>query len=499
MDVSFPTAAEADAIIIPVAEKGKLASEAAIAIDQQSDGAISAAIEAAGFKGGAGRSLDILAPRGIDAKRVLAVGVGDATKTDAAGFELFGANATKALLTSGAKKVAILTEGFGAIGPAEAAARTAFGARLAAYRFDQYRTKLKDDQKPSIAELQVVSGAGKAAEAAYESLSAAADGVYLARDLVSEPPNVLYPESFAKRLKALEELGVEIEILGEKQLAEENMRAMLGVGQGSVRESQLVVMRWKGAKKKEAPVLALVGKGVCFDSGGISLKPGGGMDEMKGDMGGAAAVAGAMHAIAARKAKANVIGFVGLVENMPDGAAQRPGDIVTAADGQTIEILNTDAEGRLVLCDVMHYAQKHHEPKWMIDLATLTGAIITALGSEHAGLFCNDDGFADAIAAAGKAASEPVWRLPMNASYDRKVDSKIADMKNIATGRPGEASSIVAAQFLQRFVKKDVLWAHLDIAGTAWKSGSEDPREPTWATGWGVRLLDRLVHDLYEE
>ncbi|MET0546426.1 MAG: leucyl aminopeptidase [Caulobacterales bacterium] len=498
MDVSFPAHAEADAVIIPAGDKGKLASDAAQALDQQSDGLITAAIEASGFRGGVGKSLEILAPRGIDAKRVLVIGVGDTSKTDASGFEAFGAQAVKALLSSGAKSAAFLTEGFGAIGPAEAAARTAFGGVLAAYRFDAYRTKLKADQKPSLAKIQIVSGAGAAAETAFESLSAVAEGVYLARDLVSEPPNVLFPQAFAKRLRELTALGVEVEVLGEKELADHDMRALLGVGQGSVRESQLVTMRWKGAKRKESPTLAVVGKGVCFDSGGISLKPGGGMDEMKGDMGGAAAVAGLMHAIAARKAKANVVGVVGLVENMPDGAAQRPGDIVTAADGQTIEILNTDAEGRLVLCDAMHYAQKQFEPKWMIDLATLTGAIITALGSEHAGVFSNDDGLAEAITAAGNATGEPVWRLPMGSAYDRMIDSKIADMKNIATGRPGAASSIVAAQFLLRFVKKDVLWAHLDIAGTAWKSGSDDPREPTWATGWGVRLLDRLVQDLLE-
>ncbi|MFZ4687309.1 MAG: leucyl aminopeptidase, partial [Hyphomonadaceae bacterium] len=313
----------------------------------------------------------------------------------------------------------------------------------------------------------------------------------------SEPPNVLHPESYADRIQELTELGLEIEVLDVAAMTKLGMGSLLGVGQGSVRGSRLVVLKWMGAKDKKSAPVAFVGKGVTFDTGGISLKPGPGMQDMKGDMGGSAAVVGAMISIAKRKAKANVVGLVGLVENMPDGNAQRPGDIVRAAAGKTIEIQNTDAEGRLVLCDVLWYAQKKFHPKAMIDLATLTGAIIISLGNEHAGLFSNDDDLASKLTAAGKVEGEPVWRLPLGAGYDKQIDSEVADMRNI--GNAGNAGSITAAQFLQRFVDEGRAWAHLDIAGTAWKPGNDNPLEPTWATGWGVRILDRLIADNYED
>ncbi len=271
------------------------------------------------------------------------------------------------------------------------------------------------------------------------------------------------------------------------------MHALLGVGQGSAHESRLVIMRWNGGKKADDPV-AFIGKGVCFDTGGISIKPAGGMEDMKGDMAGAACVVGLLRALAERNARVNAVGAIGIVENMPDGKAQRPGDIVTTMSGQTIEIINTDAEGRLVLADVLHYVNKRFKPKFMVDLATLTGAIVVALGHEHAGLFANDDKLAERLLKAGLATGERVWRMPLGAEYDKKIDSKFADMKNTG-GRDG--GSITAAQLLQRFVEKTP-WAHLDIAGTAMASPQTDVNK-SWASGFGVRLLDRLVADHYEK
>ena len=380
----------------------------------------------------------------------------------------------------------------------EAGAHAALGAQLAAYRFDNYRTKMKPEHKPTLEAVEIAMEGPAAARARFEKDSAVVDGVFFARDLVSEPPNVLYPEEFAKRIKEMESLGLEIEMLDTAAMQKLGMGALLGVAQGSERPGRLVTMQWKGLRSKSARPLALVGKGVTFDTGGISLKPGAAMDEMKGDMGGAAAVVGAMKALATRKAKANVVGVVALVENMPGGNAQRPGDIVHTMSGQTIEVLNTDAEGRLILADAVWYAQEKFNPTAMVDLATLTGAVIVALGHEHAGLFCTDDDLAHAIELAGQTEGEAVWRLPLGPAYDKLIDTPNADMKNIA-GKP-VAGSIVGAQFIKRFVKDGVAWAHLDIAGTAWKPGPyEDPLSPAWATGYGVRLLNRLVANRYEE
>jgi leucyl aminopeptidase len=336
-----------------------------------------------------------------------------------------------------------------------------------------------------------VKGAA-AARRGFAPLEKLAEGVVFTRDLVSEPPNELYPVTFAKAVRHLTKLGVKVEVLGEAQLAKLGMKALLGVGQGSVRESQVVVMQWNGAARSKTPI-AFIGKGVTFDTGGISLKPAAGMGDMKWDMGGAGAVAGLMKALAGRKAKANVVGIIGLVENMPDGNAQRPGDVVTSMSGKTIEILNTDAEGRLVLADVLWYCQKRFKPSFMVDLATLTGAIITSLGHEYAGLFASDDTLSKNLIAAGEATGEKVWRMPLAEPYDKMIDSDIADVKNIG-GR--DAGSITAAQFLQRFTN-DVPWAHLDIAGMAWSSKDADT-VPKGGTGYGVRLLDRLVRDFYE-
>jgi leucyl aminopeptidase len=321
---------------------------------------------------------------------------------------------------------------------------------------------------------------------------AIADGVVLARDLVNEPANVLYPGEFARRASGLSKLGVNVEVLDVAAMRKLGMGALLGVGQGSAHESKVVVMRWNGGKRGTDPI-AFIGKGVCFDTGGISIKPAQGMEDMKGDMAGAACVVGLMHALAARKAKVNAVGAIGLVENMPDGKAQRPGDIVKTMSGQTIEIINTDAEGRLVLADVLHYVNKRFKPKFMINLATLTGAIIVALGQEYAGLFSNDERLCERLAKAGEATGERVWRMPLGPEYDKMIDSKFADMKNTG-GR--WAGSITAAQLLQRFVNKTP-WAHLDVAGTAMGSPQTEINR-SWGSGWGVRLLDRLVEDYYE-
>jgi leucyl aminopeptidase len=377
---------------------------------------------------------------------------------------------------------------------AEQAAWLAAGMRLRGYRFDRYKTKKKgDEDSPARADISIAVADVAAAKKAFGPDNHVVDGVIIARDLVNEPPNVLYPEEFARRASQLRKIGVGIDVLDVKAMTKLGMGALLGVGQGSSRPSRMVVMRWNGGKKGESPV-AFVGKGVCFDTGGISIKSAGGMEEMKGDMGGAACVVGLMHALAARKAKINAIGAIGLVENMPDGNAQRPGDIVTSMSGQTIEIINTDAEGRLVLADVLWYVAKKFKPKFMVDLATLTGAIMVALGTENAGLFSNNDELSDRLTKVGLETGERVWRMPLAPEYDKLIDSQFADMKNTG-GRYG--GSITAAQFLQRFVD-DTPWAHLDIAGTAMGAPKTDINQ-SWGSGFGVRLLDRLVADYYEK
>ncbi|SLN11831.1 leucyl aminopeptidase [Ruegeria meonggei] len=365
----------------------------------------------------------------------------------------------------------------------------ALGIALRSYDFVAHKTKESD------AAGTITISHQKADEVAadFAPKYAVADGVRMTRDLTNEPANVLTTTEFADRLAEMQELGLEVEVLEEGKLAELGMRTLLSVGQGSVSPSKVVVMQWNGGDKDDAP-LALVGKGVVFDTGGISLKPAGGMEDMTMDMGGAGVVAGTMRALAKRKAKANVVGLVGLVENMPSGNATRPGDVVTSMKGDTVEIINTDAEGRLVLCDVMWYTQERFKPVGMIDLATLTGAVIIGLGHENAGVFSNNDTFCDAFLKSAKAEDEGAWRLPLGEAYDKQLKSRIADMKNVG-GRP--AGSITAAQFLQRFVKEETPWIHLDIAGVASVS-SETSYAPKGATGWGVRALNRLVQDNFE-
>jgi leucyl aminopeptidase len=462
---------------------------------------ITRAAAAARFKGKAGSALEILAPAGIAASRLLLVGVAtggdeaDAAKPEAAAkddeFVSLGGQ-TAARLGQACEAVVIFDLPERPADQAAAAAQFALGGWLRAYKFDQYKTKKKDDSERE-GPIDVLIGVGDpaAASAAIDEASHLAEAVVLARTLVNEPANVLSPAEFARRASELMKLGVEVEILDEKMMAELGMRALLGVGQGSEAESKLVVLRWNGGG--EAAPVAFVGKGVVFDTGGISIKPAASMEDMKGDMAGAAAVTGALHAIAARKAKANVIGVLGLVENMPDGKAQRPGDIVKSMSGQTIEVINTDAEGRLVLADALTYVIDKYKPAAVVDLATLTGAILVALGQEYGGLFSNNDELSERLTKAGVSTGEKLWRFPMGAAYDKLIDSKFADMKNTG-GR--HAGSITAAQFLQRFVGKTP-WAHLDIAGTGMGSPSSDINQ-SWGSGWGVRLLDRLVRDNYE-
>jgi leucyl aminopeptidase len=453
------------------------------------DGPLASAAAGTRFTGAKGQTLDILAPEG-GAQRLVLVGAGKRDAFDALGAEHAAASAYAAVKLSGLDTLRVETPN----GDTELAARAALGVRLACYRFDKYRTKEAAEKKPSITKTQVSSADPDGALAAFPALAALADAVSFTRDLVSEPPNVLYPAEFARRVKALESLGLQVEILGEAEMTKLGMGSLLGVGQGSIRESQLVVIRWNGADDKDAQPVAFVGKGVCFDTGGISIKPADGMEDMKWDMGGAGAVAGLMHVLAGRKAKANVVGILGLVENMPDGNAQRPGDVVTSMSGQTIEIINTDAEGRLVLADALWYCQDRFKPKFMVDLATLTGAIIISLGNDYAGCFSNNDELSANLLDASVKEGEPLWRMPIPPQYDKQIDSVIADMKNTG-GRPG--GSITAALFLQRFVN-GLPWAHLDIASTAWKKPSTVPTIPEGATGYGVRLLNRMVQEKYE-
>jgi leucyl aminopeptidase len=444
------------------------------------------------FKGKQNSSLEIVAPAGLGATRLVVMGVGRAKGLKSEDFVKLG-GAAMGKVPSPATAATILADLPGGELKPDRAADLAFGARLRAYSFDRYKTKRKDDDdRAAEVTLSVAVANVAATQKAFVTRNAVADGVIWARDLVNEPANVLYPEEFARRTNNLKKLGVAVEILDVPAMKKLGMNALLGVGQGSEHPSRVVVMRWNGGRKNAEP-LAFIGKGVCFDTGGISIKPAASMEDMKGDMAGAACVVGLMQALAGRKAKVNVVGAIGLVENMPDGRAQRPGDIVTTMSGQTIEIINTDAEGRLVLADVLHYVNKRFKPKFMINLATLTGAIIVALGHEHAGLFSNNDTLSERLLRAGQATGEKVWRMPLGPEYDKKIDSKFADMKNTG-GRDGGA--ITAAQLLQRFVDKTP-WAHLDIAGTGFASSQSDINR-SWGSGFGVRLLDRLVAEYYE-
>ena len=491
MRIEFTTTKDspgASGALALIAFEDVLLSGAVGELNRTTGGAVERALSGGRFSGKPGQTLQLLAPHGMDAAQVVLVGAGKQAEFDERAAELAAARAYQAIKTSGAEILMI------ALGGEVLAAHGALGVSLGAYRFDRYRTTEKAEKKPSVTTVKFAVGKPAAAEKAWKKLSTLVDAIILARDLVSEPANILYPEEFARRVKRLTTMGLEVEILGEKEMRKLGMGALLGVGQGSVRESQLAVIQWKGAKDPRAAPVAFIGKGVCFDSGGISLKPADGMEEMITDMGGAAAVTGAMAALAGRKAKVNAVGILGLVENMPDGAAQRPGDVVKTMSGQTVEVINTDAEGRLVLADAVWYCQDRFHPRIMIDLATLTGAIIIALGKGLAGLFSNNDDLTEKLLAASKASHDALWRMPLPSEYEKQIESAVADVKNTG-GRPG--GSITAALFIQKFVN-DVPWAHLDIASTAWKPASMNPTIPNGATGFGVRLLDQLVADHYE-
>ena len=502
MKISFSSAKLPDTGALAVAVcGGRALSPSAAALDKATGGAIKRALSASRFKGEKGELLEILAPPKRKNSRIVLFGVGAPKAMKQTDLENSGGAVVAHLLKVGEQQAAVCVDDLkdAAIAPSAQAAHQAYGALLRSYRFDKYRTKEKPEKKPALKSISFILADAAAARRTYARLAQIAEGVFQTRDLVWEPSNVLYPASLAAEAKKLTKLGVKVQVLGEAQMAKLGMGALLGVGQGSRRESQLLVMRWDGAPSARGAAkqpVAFVGKGVTFDTGGISIKPAGGMEDMKWDMGGSGVVVGLMKALASRKAKVNAVGVCGLVENMPDGNAQRPGDIVTSMSGQTIEVLNTDAEGRLVLADALWYTQEKFKPRMIVDLATLTGAIIIALGHEHAGMFSNDDELCESLTEAGKAVGEPVWRMPLGPEYDKLIDCDAADMKNIGGGRAG--GSITAAQFLQRFIKEGTPWAHLDIAAMAW-STKDKPTVPKGGTGFGVRLLDELVAAKYEK
>jgi leucyl aminopeptidase len=444
------------------------------------------------FTGRAGQVFEGFASLGGSVKRIALTGAGEADAADRrANLERAGAALTAKYLASG--ETAMVVDLANAGLSADDAAAVLLGLRLRGWRHDKYRTRLAADKRPSLTTVHV-TGAPEGTAAAWERESALAKGVEFTRGLVTEPANIIYPETFVTACEdAFAGTGAELTVLGEAEMTALGMGALIGVGQGSERESKILAIRWNGGTAGDKPTV-FVGKGVTFDTGGISLKPPPGMEDMKWDMGGAGAVVGAMLALVSRKAKANVIGVVGLVENMPDGKAQRPGDVVTTMSGQTVEVLNTDAEGRLVLCDVLHWVQEQYDAARIVDLATLTGAMIISLGNEYGGMFANDDTLAAQLSTAGLTSGDKLWRMPLGANYDKLIDSPIADIKNVG---PREAGSITAAQFIQRFIKNGTPWAHLDIAGMVW---SNKPGQ-TWekgATGYGVRLLDQFVRDVAE-
>ena len=499
LQISFTKSATPDggtAVVLTLS--GTLAPSGADVADP--GGVFEKAAKAASFKGKALSVVDILAPHGSPADRLVGLGLGK--PDDIKQHDWLKAGGVAASKLAKAEKATIYLDIPGLDVTPEQMADFALGMLLRTYSFEQYKTK-KDDAKDEgdteakpgkkkPVKVQLVTEKSGAAKKAFEVAQAVAEGVNLARTLVNEPPNVLGPVEFAARASELSKLGVDVEILTEKEMGKLGMGALLGVAQGSARPPRLAILQWKGGKSKDKPI-AFIGKGVVFDTGGISIKPAAGMEDMKGDMGGAAAVTGLMHVLAARKAKVNAIGILGLVENMPDGNAQRPGDIVTSMSGQTIEIINTDAEGRLVLADALWYCQDRFKPQLMINLATLTGAIMVALGTDHAGLFSNNDDLATKLTEAGLETQEKLWRMPLGKAYDKIIDSRFADVKN-SGGR--YAGAITAAQFLQRFVN-DTPWAHLDVAGTAMDSPKTEISQ-SWASGYGVRLLDQFVRASYE-
>jgi leucyl aminopeptidase len=468
-------------------------------LDHRSGGAVAKGAEAAQFKGKRKSTVELLALPRIGVSRLVLLGTGKGAELKENDWTLLGGSAVGAICARKTKSASIIAEAVdtGSTRPEVVAALLAFGALLRHYEFRKYLTKQKPDDETAEPEtlqnLVIHCENPDKARAAFARHHAVAHGVVIARDLVNEPANVLGPIEFADRVRELEKIGVEVEIFDAAEIEKLKMGALLAVAQGSVRPARVAVMQWHGAKSKRAKPLAIIGKGVVFDTGGISIKPAAGMEDMKGDMGGAACVVGLMHALGERKANANVVGIIGLVENMPSGSATRPGDIVKAYSGQTVEILNTDAEGRLVLADLISYVQERFKPRLIIDLATLTGAIMVALGKEYAGLFVNDEKLAHDLLEASSTTGEKVWRMPLDKAYDKMIESKNADIKNIG-GR--WAGACTAAAFIKYFVK-DTPWAHIDLAGTAMDAPKSEIN-PSWGSGWGVRLLDRFIADKHE-
>ena len=463
-------------------------------VNREIGGQLSRSIEANPCKKKFGQIIIFEVPVGLQVTRITLVGLGDLKELDFTRAQKLGGKIIEAIKLLGDESISVafdysIKNGFSAV---ELSSNIAFGARLRYHRFDKYRTKKLEDEIPTINRMNIMTVDAKVARRAFMPLKYLAEGVLLARDLVTEPGNVLYPESYAAQITSLSEYGVDVEILGEKDMQLLGMKSLLAVGQGSDRKSQMVIMRWQGGPSNQKPI-AFVGKGVTFDSGGISLKPVEGMADMKFDMAGSAAVVGLLKTLACRKADVNVVGVVALVENMPSSKALRPGDVIKSLSGQTIEIINTDCEGRLVLADALWYTQERFKPQCMINLATLTYTVIATFGYKFAGIFSNSDELAGKLTQAGLKADEAVWRLPLSHDFDKLLDSDIADMKN-CTGRP--ANMITAAQFLQRFVN-ETPWVHIDIAGTAWRKEADD-LAAKGATGYGVRLLNQFVSDNYE-
>lgn len=482
------------ALVIFVAETS-LSSEGK-ALDKKTGGALSKTFKTGKFSGKKGQVISLVAPAAVEYDRIILAGLGKDKLAHPLDWQKVGGGIAAHLNSIGVKTADIWVDiaKYGTFTPATIAAHIAFGASLRNYSFDKYHTKKKPEDKLSLSALTLYVDDAKEATKAFIAMKPILEGVTLTRNLVSEPGNIIHPESLAEQCETLKEFGLKVEVLGEPEMHKLGMHSLLGVGQGSAKESQMVILRWEGKPGSKEKPIAFVGKGVCFDSGGISIKPASNMEEMKWDMGGAGTVIGLMKTLALRKAKVNVVGAVGLVENMPDGNAQRPGDVVKSLSGQTIEVINTDAEGRLVLADVLWYVQDKFKPKFMVDLATLTGAIIIALGNKKAGLFSNNDELAKRIETVSATVGEEVWRMPLADYYDKIIDSDIADMRNSTNGR--EAGSITAAQFLQRFVN-NVPWVHLDIAGTAW-CYKDTELCPKGASAFGVRLLNQLVAEYYE-
>jgi leucyl aminopeptidase len=455
--------------------------------DKTLKGLLTQSLENSKFKGKLNQILTLFSPDGM---RIVLVGLGKKTDQNEKQWQKIGGSLVGALDSSLNGEGAVEIHGLEGSDTSKAVANIAYGILLKSWRFEKYFTKKKPEELLSLKKITFLTPTPDDAEKTFDTLKKIAEGVFLTRTVVTEPPNVMTPATLSKVAVSLEKDGIKVEVLEAKELQKLGMNALLGVAQGSDKEAKVVVMRWEGGKKGEAP-LAFLGKGVTFDSGGLSLKPAANMEDMKYDMAGAGVVIGFMKAIALKKPKMNVVGVVGLVENMPSGTAQRPGDVVTSLSGQTIEILNTDAEGRLVLGDILWYTQDRFKPKFMVNLATLTGAIVVGLGGERAGLFSTDDKLAKQLTEAGEKVNELLWRMPLDDAYDKDIDSTIADMKNVGSGRGGGA--ITAAKFLQRFTNK-VPWAHLDIAGVTW-ADKDQSLCVKGATGFGVRLLDRFVED----